>query len=75
MTTITIPQLEMAMTEGTLSEWLVQDGAKVNEGDLIYLLETGKATQEIAAPAAGTLKRIGQTGVAYPVGTVIGEIA
>ncbi|HKQ83354.1 MAG TPA: lipoyl domain-containing protein [Steroidobacteraceae bacterium] len=75
MTTITIPQLEMAMTEGTLSEWLVQDGAKVNEGDLIYLLETGKATQEIAAPAAGTLKQIGQTGVAYPVGTVIGEIA
>ncbi|HKX78693.1 MAG TPA: lipoyl domain-containing protein [Novosphingobium sp.] len=73
-TTITIPQLEMAMTEGILAEWLIDDGAQVNEGDLIYVLETGKAAQDIAAPASGQLKRIGEVGTEYPVGTVIGEI-
>ncbi|HKT76532.1 MAG TPA: lipoyl domain-containing protein [Sphingobium sp.] len=74
-TTITIPQLEMAMTEGILTEWLVEDGAEVSEGDPIYVLETGKAAQDIGAPASGTIKRIGEPGTEYPVGTVIGEIA
>lgn len=73
-TPITIPQLEMAMTEGILADWMVEDGAQVNEGDPIYALETGKATQEIAAPVSGVLRRLGQAGVEYPVGTVIGEI-
>jgi pyruvate/2-oxoglutarate dehydrogenase complex dihydrolipoamide acyltransferase (E2) component len=71
---ITIPQLEMAMTAGTLAEWLVEDGADVKEGDLLYVLETGKAAEEIAAAATGTLKRTVVAGVEYPVGSVIGEI-
>src|SRR3546814_12559904 len=51
-TSLTIPKLEMSMTEGTLTEWLVADGADVKEGDPIYSLETGKSVQEIAAPAS-----------------------
>jgi len=74
-TPLTIPRLEMAMTEGTLAEWLVPDGTQVNEGDPIYVLETGKAAQEIAAPASGRLVQRAETGVTYPVGTDIGEIA
>lgn len=74
-TEITIPQLEMAMTEGTLTEWLVADGATVEEGDPIYTLETGKAAQEIGSPVSGTIKLTGTPGTEYPVGTVIGEIA
>ena len=73
-TQLMIPRLEMAMTEGTLAEWLVADGAEVKEGDLIYVLETGKATQDIAAPAAGRLVHKGTAGEIYPVGTEIGEI-
>ena len=69
-----IPRLEMAMTEGGLAEWLVADGAQVNEGDPIYVLETEKASQEIAAPASGTLKHKVAAGEIYPVGTDIGEI-
>jgi pyruvate/2-oxoglutarate dehydrogenase complex dihydrolipoamide acyltransferase (E2) component len=65
----------MAMTEGTLAEWLVADGAQVNEGDPIYVLETGKAAQEITAPVAGRLVQRAQAGVTYDVGTDIGEIA
>jgi pyruvate/2-oxoglutarate dehydrogenase complex dihydrolipoamide acyltransferase (E2) component len=73
-TQLMIPRLEMAMTEGTLAEWLVADGAEVKEGDMIYVLETGKATQDIAAPASGHLKQKGTAGEVYPVGTEIGEI-
>jgi pyruvate/2-oxoglutarate dehydrogenase complex dihydrolipoamide acyltransferase (E2) component len=64
----------MAMTEGVLAEWLVDDGAQVKEGDPIYTLETGKAVQEIQAPVSGRLMRKAQAGETYPVGTDIGEI-
>ena len=74
-TTITIPRLEMAMTEGTLAEWLVDDGAEVKEGDVLYVLETEKAAQDIEAPASGKLTRKVEAGSVYPVGTEIGEIA
>jgi pyruvate/2-oxoglutarate dehydrogenase complex dihydrolipoamide acyltransferase (E2) component len=73
-TPLTIPRLEMAMTEGVLAEWLVADGAQVKEGDPIYTLETGKAVQEIQAPVSGRLTQRAQPGETYPVGTDIGEI-
>ena len=73
-TILTIPQLEMAMTEGTLIEWLVEDGAEVAEGDPIYVLETGKAAQDIEAPASGRLRHKAAPGE-YPIGAEIGEIA
>jgi pyruvate/2-oxoglutarate dehydrogenase complex dihydrolipoamide acyltransferase (E2) component len=73
-TPLTIPRLEMAMTEGVLAEWLVNDGAQVNEGDPIYVLETGKAVQEVQAPVSGRLIQKAQAGETYPVGTDIGEI-
>jgi pyruvate/2-oxoglutarate dehydrogenase complex dihydrolipoamide acyltransferase (E2) component len=73
-TPLTIPRLEMAMTEGILAEWLVKDGAEVKEGDVIYVLETGKAAQEIQAPVAGRLTQRARAGETYAVGTDIGEI-
>ena len=73
-TPLQIPRLEMAMTEGGLAEWLVADGAQVTEGDPIYVLETEKASQEIAGPASGTLKHAVAAGQIYPVGSDIGEI-
>ena len=73
-TTLTIPQLEMAMSEGTLAEWLEPDGAQVEEGDPIYVLETGKATQDISAPKSGKLTHKAAAGEVYPVGTEIGLI-
>jgi len=73
-TDIIMPQLAMSMTEGQLVEWLVADGAAVTEGQAIYTVEADKATQEIEAPASGTLKRIGEEGETYDCGTKIGEI-
>ena len=73
-TPLTIPRLEMAMTEGGLAEWRVADGAAVTEGDPIYVLETSKASQEVNAPASGTLVHKAVAGEIYPVGHDIGEI-
>lgn len=73
-TPLTIPRLEMAMTEGVLAEWLADDGAQVKEGDPIYVLETSKAVQDVAAPVSGRLVRKVEAGATYPVGADIGEI-
>jgi len=73
-TPLTIPKLEMGMTEGNLAQWLVDDGAQVNEGDPIYVLETDKASQDITAPSSGKLVQRAAAGQTYPVGTDIGEI-
>jgi pyruvate/2-oxoglutarate dehydrogenase complex dihydrolipoamide acyltransferase (E2) component len=73
-TKLTIPRLEMSMTEGTLAEWLVEDGQEVSQGQPIYVIETEKATQDIEAPAAGRLTHKLEAGAIYGVGTEIGEI-
>jgi len=64
----------MSRTEGTLAEWLVEDGALVAEGQPIYCLETDKSVQEIEAPESGRLTQKVAAGETYPVGTQIGEI-
>jgi pyruvate/2-oxoglutarate dehydrogenase complex dihydrolipoamide acyltransferase (E2) component len=73
-TELIIPKLQMSTTEGTLAEWLVDDGAIVEAGQEIYALETDKSVQEITAPESGKLVQKATAGETYPVGTVIGEI-
>lgn len=73
-TSLTIPKLQMSTTEGTLVEWLVEDGAVVEAGQPIYALETDKSVQEITAPESGKLTQKMPAGETYPVGTEIGEI-
>jgi pyruvate/2-oxoglutarate dehydrogenase complex dihydrolipoamide acyltransferase (E2) component len=73
-TALTIPKLQMSTTEGTLTEWLVEDGAMVEAGQAIYALETDKSVQEIEAPESGKLIQKAAAGETYPVGTEIGEI-
>ncbi len=74
-TEIKIPAIGMSMAEGTLTEWLVDDGAMVEKGQFIYCLELDKSVQEIESPASGILKQIGVAGETYDVGTLIGEIS
>lgn len=73
-TILTIPKLQMSTTEGTLTEWLVEDGAMVEAGQAIYALETDKSVQEIEAPESGKLVQKVAAGETYDVGTEIGEI-
>jgi pyruvate/2-oxoglutarate dehydrogenase complex dihydrolipoamide acyltransferase (E2) component len=71
---IRIPSLGAGMSEGTLVEWHVADGAAVAEGELLYTLESEKTAMDIVAPASGALRRIGDEGEIYPVGELIGAI-
>ena len=71
---IRIPKLGMEMTEATLSRWLVEDGSPVAQDDPVYLLETDKVENEVAAPVAGVLHQIGREGETYAVGELIAEL-
>lgn len=73
-TQVTVPKIGFSMNEGILSEWLVDDGAQVTEGQPLYALESDKSTNEVESPATGTLKIIGEIGETYEVGVVIAEI-
>ena len=71
---VTIPKIGFSMNDGILSEWLVDDGAQVTEGQPLYAIESDKSTNEVESPASGTLKIIGEIGETYEVGTIIAEI-
>jgi pyruvate/2-oxoglutarate dehydrogenase complex dihydrolipoamide acyltransferase (E2) component len=71
---ISIPKLGVSMTEGTLVEWMVPDGATVAPGDVLYRIETDKVENDIEAPVAGVVRQSGVEGETYPVGTQIGSI-
>lgn len=73
-TKVTLPKLGMAMSEGTLSEWMVKDGDHVTEGQVIYGIENDKAVQEVESPATGTIRLIATEGEVYPVDAVLAEI-
>ena len=71
---VTVPKIGFSMNEGILSEWLVEDGAQVSEGQPLYALESDKSTNEVESPATGTLKILREIGETYEVGAVIAEI-
>ena len=52
---IVVPRLGWSMDEGTFGEWLKQDGEQVNAGDMLFVLEGEKASQEIESFDAGRL--------------------
>jgi pyruvate dehydrogenase E2 component (dihydrolipoamide acetyltransferase) len=69
--------LSPTMEEGTLVEWLKNEGDTVEEGEIIAEIETDKATMEMESFFDGTLlKLIAQPGEAIAVGAplaIIGE--
>ncbi|TQM93940.1 biotin/lipoyl-containing protein [Roseinatronobacter monicus] len=73
---ITMPQLGMAQDSGVLVGWLVELGAQVSADDLLFEVETDKATMEVPAGASGYLAAtLAQAGDAVPVGQAVAVIA
>jgi pyruvate dehydrogenase E2 component (dihydrolipoamide acetyltransferase) len=69
---IYMPQLGLTMSEGTLVQWLKRIGDQVNSGDVIMLVETDKATQEVTTQEQGVLSTIlVDEGTTVPVGTIL----
>jgi len=74
---IRLPQLGETMNEGTIVDCKVSAGQQVKKGDIIFDIETDKATLEMESPADGFVKHIfAEVGQTLPVGEpllIIGE--
>ncbi len=74
MPEVIMPKMGDAMEQGTLLQWLKQDGETVKNGDVIAEIETDKSNVEIEAEDAGVLHIQAQPGAVVPVGNVIAVI-
>lgn len=68
---IKVPPVGESITEVTLSSWLKKDGDAVQMDEVIAELESDKATFELTAEKAGTLKTIAKEGDVLPIGAVV----
>jgi pyruvate dehydrogenase E2 component (dihydrolipoamide acetyltransferase) len=57
-TEVRLPQLGETMEEGTIVGCMVKVGDEVKKGDVIFEIETDKATLEMESPASGFVKHI-----------------
>ncbi len=74
-TEVILPRVDMDMVDGKIAHWYVADGEAVKKGQLLFEIETDKATMEVDATADGVMHGIrGEIGVALPVGEVVGWI-
>ena len=73
-TDVLLPKIGFSMNEGEIAEWLAADGDSVSAGQPLFLLEADKSTNEVEAPASGTLRILKEAGETYTVGTIIGMI-
>ena len=70
---ITMPQLGLTMTEGSVTQWLKQVGDQIKKGDEIVEIATDKINNIVEAHEAGELLAIVvQEGETVPVKTVLG---
>ena len=49
------PKLAVAMSEGTLVEWLVGEGDAVADGQALYVVETDKVEAEVPSSTSGVV--------------------
>ncbi|MFN2133157.1 MAG: dihydrolipoamide acetyltransferase family protein [Anaerolineae bacterium] len=74
-TEVILPKLGQTMEEGTIVEWLKNEGEEVQRGDVLFTVESDKATLEAEAPARGYLRKIlVPAGESVPVLTTVGII-
>ncbi|WP_371069420.1 2-oxoglutarate dehydrogenase complex dihydrolipoyllysine-residue succinyltransferase [Sediminibacillus sp. JSM 1682029] len=75
MKEIKVPELAESITEGTIAEWLVKKGDKVEKGDPVLELETDKVNVEVNADYAGVVVEITkEEGEDVEVGDVIAKV-
>ena len=67
-----MPKLGLTMEEGTIIEWLVDDGQEVSAGDPVLRIETDKTETDVEAPADGLLRPSGQVGETFACSELIG---
>ncbi|HEX4371896.1 MAG TPA: 2-oxoglutarate dehydrogenase complex dihydrolipoyllysine-residue succinyltransferase [Puia sp.] len=74
MVDIKVPSVGESISEVTLVKWLKNNGEYVDRDEVIAELESEKATFEVNAEKAGTLKTIGKEGDTLKIGDVVAQI-
>ena len=74
MIDIKVPTVGESISEVTLLKWVKKDGEYVNRDEVIAELESEKATFEVNAEQAGTLKITAQEGDTLKIGDVLASI-
>ena len=73
---ITMPKWGLAMEEGMLARWAVEEGASITVGEEIMDIETSKIANVFESPVAGVLRRkVVDEGDTVPVGALLGVVA
>ena len=72
---LVLPQLAMGMSEGTVVEWSVPEGGRVERDATLLALETEKVITDLPAPRAGWVHHVAAVGAKLPVETLIARIA
>ena len=67
-----MPKLGLTMEEGSIVEWLVADGAEVQQGAAVLTIETDKVASDVEASGSGVLHITGQVGDTFACGARIG---
>ncbi|WP_250536135.1 acetoin dehydrogenase dihydrolipoyllysine-residue acetyltransferase subunit [Caballeronia sp. AZ10_KS36] len=76
ITPIVMPKWGLSMREGTINEWLVDEGTEITVGMPILDVETDKIANAVEAPDAGLLRRkVAQAGDTLPVKALLGVLA
>ena len=72
---VVFPITDLSSQKGKIAKWLKSEGDKVEKGEVIAEIETGKVLIELESPASGILRKIlVPQGVEVPVLTVIAVI-
>ena len=71
---IKVPPVGESITEVVLSRWVKNDGDAVEMDEVIAELESDKATFELTAEQAGTLKVVAAEGDTLAIGAVVCSI-
>jgi 2-oxoglutarate dehydrogenase E2 component (dihydrolipoamide succinyltransferase) len=69
-----VPAVGESVTEVTIASWNKKDGDQVALDEVLCELESDKATFELPAEAAGTLRIVAQAGDTLPIGALIAKI-
>jgi len=73
-TEIYLVKVGMTMHEGTVEEWYVADGERVEAGAMLYRLETEKVNLDVDAEASGIVRHLAAEGDTLEPGDVVGFI-
>ncbi len=76
ITKLGMPKWGLSMTEGTVVEWLVEEGTELQGGDEVVEVESEKINNAVETPGAGVLRRqVAEEGTVIPVGGLLGVIS